>query len=95
MTAPLAALLPPPEAPALAPEEVLSRFVGWASDAGLSLYPAQEEAILELLDGKHVVLTSTDSLRPATVEDGAVRAIREAAPALIWIVRLPTSPAPS
>ena len=35
---------------------MLDRFVGWVSRPGLSLYPAQEEAILELLAGKHVVL---------------------------------------
>jgi superfamily II RNA helicase len=53
----LAALLPP-EGTALAPDAVLDRFVGWASASGLTLYPAQEEAILALLDGRHVVLAT-------------------------------------
>ncbi len=39
-------------------DDVLSRFVAWAADAGLTLYPAQEEAILELLAGKHVILNT-------------------------------------
>ena len=47
--------LPPPGAPPLAADEILSRFV---AAAPFELYPAQEEAILELLDGKHVVLST-------------------------------------
>jgi superfamily II RNA helicase len=46
-----------PAAP-VAAEEMLDRFVTWVSDAGLSLYPAQEEALLELWAGKHVVLST-------------------------------------
>jgi superfamily II RNA helicase len=53
--APLAALLPPAGAPA---DVALDRFVTWASGAGLTLYAHQEEAILHLLDGKHVVLAT-------------------------------------
>jgi len=56
--APLGARLPPRGAPPLPAEEVLDRFVGWVSSTGLSLYPAQEEAILALLDGKHLVLNT-------------------------------------
>jgi superfamily II RNA helicase len=56
--APLAARLPPPGAPPLASEEILDRFVSWAAEAGLTLYPAQEEAILALLDGRHLVLAT-------------------------------------
>ena len=47
--------LPPPGAPPLPADEILSRFV---SAAGFELYPAQEEAVLELLDGKHVILST-------------------------------------
>jgi hypothetical protein len=35
---------------------LLERFLAYASAAGLTLYPAQEEAILALLEGHHVVL---------------------------------------
>ena len=48
--APLAALLPAARASALAPDAVLDRFVGWVGATGLTLYPHQEEAILQLLD---------------------------------------------
>ncbi len=55
--APLAALLPK-DGTALSDDDVLTRFVEYVSAAGLSLYPAQEEAILELLSGKHLVLAT-------------------------------------
>jgi superfamily II RNA helicase len=56
-SAALGALLPPP-GEALGPDAILDRFVSWVSSTGLSLYPAQEEALLHLLDGKHVVLAT-------------------------------------
>ncbi len=43
---------------ALDADEILSRFVAYAEARGLSLYGAQEEAILELLAGKHVLLAT-------------------------------------
>ncbi len=55
---PLAALLPAPGAPPLRADDILSRFLGWAAASGLSLYPAQEEAILELFADKHLVLAT-------------------------------------
>src|SRR5512138_3614580 len=55
--APLAALLPP-AGETLAPDAILDRFVSWAAGAGLTLYPHQEEAILQLLDGAHLVLAT-------------------------------------
>jgi superfamily II RNA helicase len=54
---PLAALLPPP-GEVLAPDAALDRFVSWVTSTGLSLYPHQEEAILQLLDGNHLVLAT-------------------------------------
>ncbi len=42
----------------LSPGEILDRFVAWSSARGLVPYPAQEEAFLELLAGKHVVLAT-------------------------------------
>jgi superfamily II RNA helicase len=38
------------------PEQILDLFLGWAADAGFELYPAQEEALLELMADRHVVL---------------------------------------
>jgi superfamily II RNA helicase len=53
--APLAASLPPPGA---SPDDILSRFMSYVAGTGLALYPAQEEALLELMAGKHVVLNT-------------------------------------
>jgi len=47
-----------PGAGGLAADESLDRFVAWVGESGLSLYPAQEEALLELWAGKHVVLST-------------------------------------
>jgi superfamily II DNA/RNA helicase len=38
------------------PDRILDLFLGWAADAGFTLYPAQEEALLELMADRHVVL---------------------------------------
>ena len=33
-------------------------FVKWATDRGISLYPAQDEAIIELVSGANVILST-------------------------------------
>jgi len=40
------------------PDEILDRFVDWVAEVGFELYPAQEEALLEILAGKHVILNT-------------------------------------
>jgi hypothetical protein len=50
---PLAA--PPPDA---SEGELLDRFLAYVDGLGLELYPAQEEAILELFGGKNVILNT-------------------------------------
>jgi superfamily II RNA helicase len=65
-SAPLAALLPAPDRTAPGDSSasqgfadlLLERFLGWVQAIGLTLYPAQEEALLELMSGKHVVLNT-------------------------------------
>ena len=37
---------------------LLDRFLEYSAGRRLTLYPAQEEAILELLDGKNVILNT-------------------------------------
>ena len=39
-------------------DDVFAAFLDWVSGQGLELYPAQEQAILELMAGKHVVLAT-------------------------------------
>ncbi|MCG3194340.1 MAG: hypothetical protein DIJKHBIC_03598 [Thermoanaerobaculia bacterium] len=38
------------------PDEILGLFLDWVAETGLTLYPAQEEALLEIMAGKHVIL---------------------------------------
>jgi superfamily II RNA helicase len=42
----------------ISPEEILNRFLAYIEEKGLKLYPAQEESILELLDGKNLILST-------------------------------------
>ena len=37
-------------------DEILGLFLDWVTATGLTLYPAQEEALLEIMAGKHVIL---------------------------------------
>jgi len=52
--------LPPrgPDGDGPEPDAMLDAFIRWTSDSGISLYPAQEEAILEIMEGRHVVLNT-------------------------------------
>jgi superfamily II RNA helicase len=47
-----------PQGTAVDPDQILDRFLGWATDSGFTLYPAQEEALLELMAGRHVILAT-------------------------------------
>jgi superfamily II DNA/RNA helicase len=40
------------------PDRILDLFLQWTVAAGFELYPAQEEALLELMAGRHVVLST-------------------------------------
>ena len=46
-----------PETPgAISPDIILERFLDWVAGLGFELFPAQEEALLEVMAGRHVVL---------------------------------------
>ena len=55
MAAPLFNSLPDPAASS---DELLGRFLDYVASRGLTLYPAQEEAILDLFEGKNVILNT-------------------------------------
>jgi ATP-dependent helicase YprA (DUF1998 family) len=57
MPAPLYDLLPAAGAEAGA-DELLGRFLDYVAAKGLTLYPAQEEAVLELFEGRNVILNT-------------------------------------
>jgi superfamily II RNA helicase len=52
----LASRIPPGGAPDA--DEIFDRFLSWVADAGFELYPAQEEALLEVMAGRHVILNT-------------------------------------
>lgn len=45
-------------APGATSDDILAAFLGWTEAAGITLYPAQEEAILELYGEKNVILNT-------------------------------------
>ena len=55
MSGPLYDSLPPGEARS---DELLGRFLDYVASKGLTLYPAQEEAVLELFEEKNVILNT-------------------------------------
>ena len=40
------------------PDLIIDAFIGWVADRGLALYPAQEEALLEIVAGSHVIVNT-------------------------------------
>jgi superfamily II RNA helicase len=54
------------------PEELLEEFATWSAERGLVLYPAQEDALLELATGAHVVLATPTGSGKSLVATGAM-----------------------
>jgi superfamily II RNA helicase len=53
------------------PDAVFARFAEWAEDSGTVLYPAQEEALIELVSGANVVLATPTGSGKSLVATGA------------------------
>ncbi|MDX6203591.1 MAG: hypothetical protein QOJ83_3091, partial [Frankiales bacterium] len=53
------------------PDAVYEAFATWAEDRGLSLYPAQTEALIELVSGSHVILSTPTGSGKSLVAVGA------------------------
>ncbi|HEY0934956.1 MAG TPA: DUF3516 domain-containing protein [Trebonia sp.] len=64
-------LLPPPSETPPDPDAIFSAFAGWAKDSGLTLYPHQEEAILEVVMGSNVILSTPTGSGKSLVATGA------------------------
>src|SRR5215210_6472245 len=47
-----------PASPSCSNDEMLSRFLDYVTEKKLELYPAQEEAVLELFEDKNVILNT-------------------------------------
>ncbi len=54
------------------PEELLERFAEWAAETGRPLYPAQEDALLEMASGTHVILATPTGSGKSLVAVGAM-----------------------
>src|SRR5699024_872272 len=53
------------------PDELYEGFTSWAQDRGLTLYPAQSEALIELVSGSHVILSTPTGSGKSLVAIGA------------------------
>src|ERR1700743_1880026 len=64
-------LLPPPSATPPDPDAIYSAFADWAKDRGLPLYPHQEEALIEVVMGSNVILSTPTGSGKSLVATGA------------------------
>ncbi|RKS77541.1 helicase-like protein [Motilibacter peucedani] len=53
------------------PDSVYAAFEAWTTEQGLTLYPAQEEALLEVVSGSHVILATPTGSGKSLVATGA------------------------
>ncbi|NDL60922.1 DEAD/DEAH box helicase [Phytoactinopolyspora mesophila] len=53
------------------PDALYDIFTTWASDRGFDLYPAQQEALIELVSGSHVILNTPTGSGKSLVAVGA------------------------
>jgi superfamily II RNA helicase len=61
-----------PSTPADAdPDALFEAFEGWAAEQGLTLYPAQEEALIEVVTGANVILSTPTGTGKSLVATGA------------------------
>src|ERR1700677_3078939 len=56
------------------PDELFASFASWAEAQGTVLYPAQEEALIELVSGANVVLATPTGSGKSLVATGALYA---------------------
>jgi len=79
--------LPRLEAPTA--DHLLDRFLDFARTRGIELYPAQEEAILELYSGKNVILNTPTGSGKSLVASALHKATNRFTPAPLrpWSTR--------
>lgn len=53
------------------PDAIYSEFVDWVTDRGLTLYPAQDEAIIEIVSGANLILSTPTGTGKSLVAIGA------------------------
>ncbi len=77
---PLLARLPDADGP----DAAFDAFASWASGAGLDLYPAQTEALIELVSGSNVVLATPTGSGKSLVATGAIFAAYAEGRRAVW-----------
>ena len=60
-----------PEPERSAPDEVFAAFADWTEEQGFSLYPHQEEALIEIVSGANVILSAPTGSGKSLVATGA------------------------
>jgi superfamily II RNA helicase len=53
------------------PDDLFDAFSAWAQEQGLSLYPAQQEAMIEIVSGSNVILSTPTGSGKSMVAVGA------------------------
>ena len=53
------------------PDDALEAFLAWTSGRGFTLYPAQEEALLEVFAGAHVIVNTPTGSGKSLIALGA------------------------
>jgi superfamily II RNA helicase len=53
------------------PDALFDAFAGWVSEQGITLYPAQEEALIEIVSGANVILSTPTGSGKSLVAAGA------------------------
>src|SRR5690606_175295 len=64
-------LLDPTPVHGVDPDAVYTAFVQWAESTGISLYPAQDEAIIEIVSGQNLILSTPTGTGKSLVAVGA------------------------
>jgi superfamily II RNA helicase len=67
----LTAELPAEPRPDADPDEVYAAFADWTANTGITLYPAQDEALMELVTGANVILATPTGSGKSLVAAGA------------------------
>ena len=53
------------------PDDLYDVFARWVGEQGISLYPAQEEALIEVMTGSNVILSTPTGSGKSLVATGA------------------------
>jgi len=75
-------LLPPPSDDPPDPDAIFTAFADWAKDRGLALYPHQEEALIEVVMGSNVILSTPTGSGKSTLASLLVRLLDPASGAI-------------